>query len=114
MEHTGYTRGLAQVYNNLGMACTGQEKWSLAEDFFSRSIALWRQLGEPVSQANAEDNLSETYLLQQKWAAAHSILNDARERLSGLQPVGRVGALLTDIREHLRAVEVGLKEGREK
>ena len=107
MEQAGYTRGLAQVFNNLGMACTGQEKWRLAEDFFRRSIALWRQLGEPVSQANAEDNLAEAYLLQLKWEDAREVLNQALERLSGLEPVGRVEALLADIDEHLRAVVAG-------
>ena len=107
MEQAGYTRGLAQVFNNLGMACTGQEKWRLAEDFFRRSIALWRQLGEPVSQANAEDNLAEAYLLQFKWEDAREVLNQALERLSGLEPVGRVEALLADIDDHLRAVDAG-------
>ena len=108
MEASGYRRGLAQVFNNLGMACTQQDKWSLAEEHFGRSIALWRQLGEPVSQANAEDNLAEAYLLQFKWEAALRVLNRARQRLGKFEPQGRVSALLDDIDDHLRTARAGL------
>ena len=99
------------MLNNLGMACTQQQKWSLAEDFLRRSTVLWRQLGEPVSQANAEDNLAEAYLKQRKWEAAQQVLTIALERLSGLEPMGRVKNLLTDLNEHLRMVETALGEG---
>jgi tetratricopeptide (TPR) repeat protein len=107
MEEARYVRGLAQVFNNLGMAFTQQRKWALAEDSFRRSISLWRQLGEPVSQANAEDNLADAYLQQQKWDAAREVANKALERLSGFQLEGRVEELYSDINEHLRAAEAG-------
>jgi tetratricopeptide (TPR) repeat protein len=108
MEGSAYSRGLAQVFNNLGMACARQEKWSLAEEFFGRSIALWRQLGEPVSQANAEDNLAEVYLDQAKWDAAQQVLDKALGRLAEFPPEGRVADLLSDVNGHLREVEAGL------
>jgi tetratricopeptide (TPR) repeat protein len=108
MEETRYTRGLAQVFNNLGMACTQQRKWALADASFRQSISHWRQLGEPVGQANAEDNLADAYLQQQKWEAARETANRALERLSGLKSEGRVEDLLSDIHEHLRMAEAGL------
>jgi tetratricopeptide (TPR) repeat protein len=110
MERTRYVRGLAQVFNNLGMACTQQQKWELAEDSFRQSISHWRQLGEPVSQANAEDNLAEVYLQQEKWQAAWEVASRALERLSPFEAEGRVEALLSDIHEHLRTAEAGLVE----
>jgi tetratricopeptide (TPR) repeat protein len=113
MEEAQYVRGLAQVFNNLGMACTQERKWDLAEDSFRRSISLWRQLGEPVSQANAEDNLAEAYLQQQKWEAAWMVANKALERLSGFAPEGRVEDLLSDVKQHLRTAEAGLGKAAE-
>jgi tetratricopeptide (TPR) repeat protein len=101
-------RGLAQVHNNLGMACARQEKWALAEDTFRRSIALWRELGEPVSQANAEDNLAEAYLRQKKWQAARELLDQASQRLSALEPTARIDRLRQDIHEHLETATAAL------
>ena len=98
------------MYNNLGMACTQQRKWSLAESYLQRSVSLWRQLGEPVNQANTEDNLAEAYLQQHKWDPAWEVLNQALEHLSDFEAEGQVEELLSDIGEHLRRAEARLGE----
>jgi tetratricopeptide (TPR) repeat protein len=108
IQAAGSLRAHAQVLNNLGMACARQGKWALAEDSFERSIALWQQLGEPVGQANAEDNLAETYLDQEKWEAAIKVLRQTRQRLAGLEPMPRIDKLRGDIDEHLEMARQGL------
>jgi tetratricopeptide (TPR) repeat protein len=94
------------------MVCRQQGDRGLAIDFFQRSIGLWRQLGEPVSQANAEDNLAEVYLERHEWELARRVLARARERLSAFKPEGRVQRILSYINEHLRAAEEGEKQDR--
>ena len=111
MQKAGYSVGLVQVFNNLGLACAQQQKWALAEDFFSRSIALCRQLDMPVDQARAEDNLGEAYLGQRKWKSALEVLTQARERLGSLKREGEVASQLHDIEKHLKAAEFGLLPG---
>jgi tetratricopeptide (TPR) repeat protein len=110
MQEVGYSRGLAQVFNNLGMACTQQEKYPLAEESFLHSIALWRQLDQVVSQANAEGNLAEAYLKQHKWEAALQVSTRALERLSGTEPTARVKMILDELHERVRQATSGLTQ----
>ena len=83
----------------------------MAEDFYRQSIALWEELGEPVGQANAEDNLADAYLQQQRWAEAMQVLDNALERIRGVEPTGQVEDLLSDIRGHRREASSRLDEG---
>jgi len=63
-----------------------------------------------VSQANAEDNLAEAYLKQEKWQSALQVLGAALDRLHGFEVAGRVQSLLSDIHEHLCAAEAASGE----
>jgi tetratricopeptide (TPR) repeat protein len=108
MEQSRHIRGLALAYNNIGLACTQQQKWDLAEDYFQRSITLWQELGEPVWQANTVDNLADAYLQQHRWQEALHLLDSALEHLRGLEATAEVEDLLADINEHRHAARSGL------
>ena len=113
MEESKHIRGLAMAFNNIGLACTQQEKWDLAEDYLCRSIAFWQQLGEPFWQANSEDNLADAYLKQQRWQEAMQALDSAQAHLEGLEITRPVQELLGDIEEHRQTAIAGLGAGSE-
>jgi len=76
-----------------------------AEEFLQRSIALWHKLGEPVSQANAEDNLGRSLPETGQVGASSPDSGSGAGSSEWVRSGGRVQSLLSDIHEHLRTAE---------
>jgi tetratricopeptide (TPR) repeat protein len=110
MQKVDYSWGIALVLTNLGRACIQQGKYVQAEDFSRRAATHWHRLNQPISEANAKDNLAEAYLKQGKWQAALEPLTQALDLLNRLEATPRNENLRHEIEEHIYQAKASLRQ----
>ncbi|MCI5180177.1 MAG: hypothetical protein D3911_12815, partial [Candidatus Electrothrix sp. AW3_4] len=76
-------RGLAVGIGQLGTLARRQGKLSEAEDYFTESIALFRQLREPLHEAIYTHNLGLVYHEAQQWEVAEQTYREAARLFEG-------------------------------
>jgi tetratricopeptide (TPR) repeat protein len=68
---------LARVLHWLGRMLDVQGERDAAQPLFERSLAIWRELGEPAEQARALNSLGAAHLFHGELDAARSLLRDS-------------------------------------
>jgi predicted ATPase/DNA-binding CsgD family transcriptional regulator len=87
-QESGPSHALATILDNLGKLVGLQENMPLAADYFAKSLAVWREIGDKRGIAREVVTLAEGYRLREEIEPAIPLYEEGLKLLQGLEGEG--------------------------
>jgi tetratricopeptide (TPR) repeat protein len=100
---------MARLYTNFGLSYLALQNWSGAENAFLESIDIYKELADESGSLNALDGLAMTYIAQQQYEKAITVLEAALASLPQVTAQSTYAYLFDSLTTHLRQAQQGLE-----